>query len=113
MKLLTNRNGSYSTGTEIADAVLHYQLALARRGDVDIVDIPFVDASGATRRVELTIGWQVGFAAVTEAGPGDELIEVDTILGIYDKARSIAVIQARPFSADELEQIRSMDDWEN
>jgi hypothetical protein len=105
MKLLTNRNGSYLTGTEIADAVLRYGLALAKRQDVDIVDVPFVGSDGVIRRVEFTVGWQADTDAVSDAEPMDELVEVDTILSIYAKAESRAVVHAQPFSNEERDQL--------
>jgi hypothetical protein len=105
MKLLTNRNGSYLTGTEIADAVLHYGLVLAKKRDLDIVNVPFVASDGAIRRVELTIGWQMDTAAVSDAEPTDELLEIDTIVAIYAKADSIDVIHAQPFTDEEHDQM--------
>jgi hypothetical protein len=112
MKVLTNRIGSYTTGTEIADAVLRYGVALARRGDVDLVDIPFVEENGTISRVELTIGWQADIAAVSRTDAEDELVEADTILALYDKARAIGIVQAQAFSREELEEIRALGDWD-
>ena len=105
MKLLTNRNGSYLTGTEIADAVLHYGLALAKKRDVDIVDVPFIARDGAIRRVEMTIGWQTDTTAVSDAEPVDELLEIDTILAIYAKADSTGMIHGQPFTDEEHDQM--------
>jgi hypothetical protein len=104
MKILSNRNGSYLTGTEIADAVLHYGLVLAKKRDVDIVNVPFVGSDGLVRRVELTIGWQADTVAVSDAAPAEELLEVDTILAIYAKAESVGVIHARAFTDEERDQ---------
>jgi hypothetical protein len=105
MKLLTNRNGSYLTGTEIADAVLRYGLALAKRQDVDIVDVPFVDSEGRIRRVELMVGWHSDTTATSDSGPTHELIEVDTILAMYAKADSLGVIHALPFTDSERDEM--------
>jgi hypothetical protein len=112
MKLLTNRNGSYLTGTEIADAVLHYGLVLARRREIDIVNVPFVGSDGVVRRVELTIGWQAEVTAVSDAEPTDELLEVDTIVAIYAKADSLGAVHALPFTHEERDEtllLRSFD----
>jgi hypothetical protein len=108
MKLLTNSNGSYLTGDEIADAVLHYGLLLTRRHDVDLVNVPFVDNDGAVHRVELTIGWQSQTTAVSNTGPTDELLEVDTILDIYGRADSLTVIRAQPFTDEQRDELL---DW--
>jgi hypothetical protein len=104
MKLLTNRNGSYLTGTEIADAVLHYGLVLARRREIDIVNVPFVGSDGVVRRAELTIGWQAEVTAVSDAEPTDELLEVDTIVAIYAKADSLGAVHALPFTQEERDE---------
>jgi hypothetical protein len=110
MKLLTNRYGAYLTGDDIADAVVHYGLALARRQELDVVDIPFRNGDGTVGRVQLTIGWLTETVATTtpamSAGAVDELIEVDTSLSIYDKAESSGVIRARPFSAEEASRLK-------
>ncbi len=105
MKLITNRNGSYRTGTEIADAVLHYGLVLAKKRDIDIVNVPFVDSEGMIRRVQLTVGWQTDIIAVSDAEPTDELLEVDTILALYAKADSLAMIHAQPFTDAERDEM--------
>ncbi len=46
MKTIVTPLGSFPTGTEIADAVTGYALALARARTVDVVDIPFVADDG-------------------------------------------------------------------
>jgi len=110
MKLLTNRYGAYLTGDDIADAVVHYGLALARRQELDVVDIPFRNGDGTIGRVQLTIGWLTETAATTtsamSAGAVDELVEVDTSLSMYDKAESTGVIRARAFSAEEASRLK-------
>ncbi len=110
MKLLSNRYGSFLTGDDIADAVLHYGLALAKRKELDVVDIPYRTGDGSIGRVQLTIGWLTPTVATTtsamSASGADELIEVDTSLSIYDRAMSTGVIRARPFSADEASRLQ-------
>jgi hypothetical protein len=106
MKLLSTRNGSYLTGTEIADAVVHYGLALSKRRDVDSINVPFVSGDGSVSRVDLFIGWGFATAAISDDRPADELIEIDTILDLYTKADSIGVAHGLPFSAEDIEQLR-------
>jgi len=102
MKLITSRVGSYLTGSEIADAVMRYGLALARKQQLDLVEIPFVSNDGSVRRAQFTVGWQVETAAISRVEPSDELVESDTAELLNAKADSVGVISARPFSAEEL-----------
>lgn len=110
MKLLSNRNGSFLTGDDIADAVLHYGLALARRHELDVVDIPFRAGDGTVGRVQLTIGWLTETVATAtsamSSGGIDELVDMETSMSIYDRAESTGVIRARPFSAEEATRLR-------
>jgi hypothetical protein len=109
MKLLTNSAGSYLTCDEIADAVLHYGLVLAKRRDIDIVDVPFLNAQRAICRVEMTIGWQSDTTAVSDASPTDELFEADTIVALYAKADGLGRTQAQPFSDRDRDEMQSTD----
>ena len=105
MKLLTNRTGSYLTGDELADAVMRYGLALARRRELDVVDIPFITNDGAVRRVELTIGWSATTTATSGAERGQELTESDTARLMNEKADRMASLRAYPFSPEELDRL--------
>ena len=105
MKLLINRSGSYLTSTGIADAVLHYGLLLARQQEIDIVNVPFVDSDGQTRRVQFTIGWQSDTTAVWDGNAVDELPEADTIRDLYARAEALGVNHAQPFRDGEREQV--------
>jgi hypothetical protein len=106
MKLLTNRTGSYLTGDELADAVMRYSLALARRRELDVVDIPFITDDGGVRRVELPIGWSANTTATSSAERGQELTESDTARQMNEKAARIATLRAYPFTPDELDRLR-------
>jgi len=106
MKLLTNRNGSFLTGDDLADAVMRYGLALARRREIDIVDIPFRATDGTVRRVQLSVGWNVDTTATSTADRTDELIEDETAQSMNAKASSADVIRGQPFSDDEFAQMR-------
>lgn len=89
MKTIRTSCGSFLTGSEIADAVTSYGLALARACELDVVDIPFVAADGSVNRVEFRIGWQVETVVTADEQPADELIEVDTIFDMLAKSRSL------------------------
>ena len=101
MKMLTVGGGSYLTGSAIADAVLRYGLALAKRRDVDLVDIPYLAGAGDVRRAEFMIGWRHTVQAVTQTIDGEELVEVGTAFAIDEKATATMVPRARPFTPDE------------
>jgi hypothetical protein len=109
MKVLINRNGSYLTGDDLADAVMHYGLALARKREMDIVDIPFVASDGWVRRVQLTVGWNVDTTSTSTTSTGeasDELVESETTRALNVKADSIDALQGHPFSHDEIARMR-------
>jgi hypothetical protein len=100
MKVLTAGGGSYLTGSEIADAVVRYGLALAKRRDVDLVDIPFV-GDGQVRRAIFTIGWRCDTRSVTCAADGEELVELGTTFALDAKANAVARRRAHAFSPEE------------
>jgi hypothetical protein len=86
VKTIVTSTGSFLTGTEIADAVTAYGLALARARRSDVIDIPFITADGSVSRVELRIGWLVETAATAVEDPAEELLEIDTIIDLFDRA---------------------------
>ena len=89
MKRVITGSGVFLTGSEIADAVSSYGLALARVRAMDVVDIPFLEADGSRHRVQMRIGWGVETAVTSDEQPADELIEVDTIFDLLGKTRSL------------------------
>jgi hypothetical protein len=114
MKIIVTTYGSYPTGTEIADAVTGYGLALARAQSVDVVDIPFITADGSVGRVDLRIGWHSDMAAVTTDDSLEELVEVDTILTLLSKTNYLEGRRGIEFAADDVEQLRSGDlNWDD
>ena len=90
MKTIVTTTGSFLTGTEIADAVTAYGLALARARRSDVIDIPFITADGSESRVELRIGWLVETVATAVDEPAEELLEIDTIIDLLDRAGVLA-----------------------
>ena len=79
MKTIRTASGSFLTGTEIADAVTAYGLALARARDLDVVDIPFVTEAGSVSRAQFRIGSLIDTVVTAGQQLTDELIDVDTI----------------------------------
>ena len=94
MKTIVTPTGSFLTGTEIADAVAAYGLALARARRSDVIDIPFLTADGAVNRVQLRIGWLVDTITTVEEEPAEELLEIDTIIDLLDKAGALSETSA-------------------
>jgi len=90
MKSVITGSGVFLTGSEIADAVTAYGLALARVHELDVVDIPFLGADGSRHRVQIRIGWGIETAVASDEQPADELIEVDTIFDLLAKTRSLS-----------------------
>ncbi len=119
MKTVVTTLGSFPTGTEIADAVTGYGLALSRARTVDVVDIPYVAVDGSAGRVELQIGWHsetvvIAGAEASEQAFGEEPFEVDTILALQEKTRALHAppAAAAPFSVH-TDQARPVEpDWD-
>ncbi|SFR93184.1 hypothetical protein SAMN04487846_0762 [Microbacterium sp. cf046] len=91
MKTIITTSGDFLTGTEIADAVTAYALALARVRALDVVDIPFVAEDGSFQRAQFRIGWHERTAVTTEGRTVEELMEIDTTLELHAKSRSTAL----------------------
>ena len=114
MKTIVTTYGSYLTGTEIADAVTGYGLALARAHNVDVVDIPFIASDGSVARVDLRVGWLSDMAAVQSNGTHHELVDDATILTILSKTDYLEGRRGLEFADDDIEQLRSADlNWDD
>jgi hypothetical protein len=105
VKVLSNTVGSFLTGSAIADAVMALNLALTRRHQVDIVDIPFIDSDGNQCRVQLTVGWHVELVTQTNASTMVELLEPDTIRDFTDRTAGMSEPVALTFTLEELRDI--------
>ncbi|WP_349898243.1 hypothetical protein [Parafrigoribacterium soli] len=108
MKTLTLPNAEYVTGSDIADGVLKYSLALTRRQDVDIVDVPFVGDHGAIWRVQLIVGWRMGLAVISsdERSEPGELFDVEAMGVIRAKSHALGAPQGHAFTPAELEALQ-------
>jgi hypothetical protein len=93
MKLLSFGGASYLTGTAIADAVLSAGLALARRREMDLVRIPYLNGT-VVEELEFTIGWMTDIVAVSHIGPEVELIDEATVT----RLRAAGGVMGRPLS---------------
>ncbi|SEI14039.1 MULTISPECIES: hypothetical protein [unclassified Leifsonia] len=103
MKEISAGARTFITGTDIAEAVLRYGLALARHQQVDLVDIPVAVADGRTARAGFTVGWHAGTTTLTTtlADDDEELTEPSTVIELTERARRVGH-HGRAFASDEL-----------
>jgi hypothetical protein len=94
VKTVHTAHGSFLTGNEIADAVTRFGLALARRREMDVVEIPYLAGGGEIHRVEFRVGWSAETVVTSDDAPADELIEVDTIMSLLNRTSALASHQA-------------------
>lgn len=106
MKILMTAGRVFLTGTELADAVMHYALALTKQQTADLVSIPTVDERGELTQVDLIIGWPAEITAGSAADRGDgEVIDVEAIVSLYDRAGRVGIARGLPFSDQELREL--------
>jgi hypothetical protein len=110
MKLIRNTVGSFLTGSAIADAVMTLNLALSRRCEVDIVDIPIVDDQGVESRVQLTVGWHVGLVTQEHSSEMAELLEPETTRSFTKRASPTGDPVGLPFTLEEVNDMAWEDD---
>lgn len=79
MKRISHPDGSVVTGDELADAVIHYAEALARRSQVDVVDFPIIGESGTLSRTQILIGAPGGLSCAGAESVHPDLLEADTV----------------------------------
>ena len=106
MKTIITTRGSFLTGSEIADAVTTYGLALARMRDLDVVDVPFVTPVGTLSRAQFTIGWGADTATVMAPEQDAELFEIDTILDML--AKTTTLTHALPSASESAIHLRAV-----
>jgi hypothetical protein len=111
MKTIRTTSGSFLTGSEIADAVTAYALALARARELDVVDIPFVTHDGSINRAEFRIGWLIETVVTADGQPATELMEVDTIFDLLAKASSVTASRV-PRETSRWTVVRDDADWD-
>lgn len=112
MKIVHTAHGSFLTGNEIADAVTRFGLALARRREMDVVEIPYVTGGGEIHRVEFRVGWSAETVVTSDEAPADELIEVDTIMSLLNRTSALASHQAARRGVSTEERSRPNVNWD-
>jgi hypothetical protein len=111
MKLLTVGTRTYLTGDAIADAVIHYGVALANEHRVDLVDFPFVREDGVPSQVSLTVGLHIVLGAETCRTSGDELVDTAASNAITSRQRGLVPRGDTPFDMSDLSVVPWGDEW--
>jgi hypothetical protein len=78
MKRIFHSGGSVVTGSDLADARMHYAESLSGRSQVDVVDIPVIDESGEPGRAQFLVGASSQLVCVTSESVNQELVESET-----------------------------------
>jgi hypothetical protein len=86
MKRIFHAGGSVVTGSDLADAVLHYAEKLSGRGVVEVVDIPVICDGGQVGRAQFLIGASSQLTSVTSPPGFRELVDLDITAGLRRKA---------------------------
>lgn len=108
MKAITTHAGTYVTGDEIAAAVLRLHATLVNARRAELVDIPIAAGDGGPRWASFVVGWPYPLSATTvdlEIGDGEELIEPQAVIEVYERLSGVGVVRGAAFSAGEA------DDW--
>lgn len=92
---------SVLTGTDIAQGLLHYAAALARRGSSATVDIPIRKADGTIGHASFLLGPASQMVSETEESPYEEIVdpalieEFSTEIGRLANPQAVASDQPR------------------
>ncbi|MEO6199941.1 MAG: hypothetical protein ABIX44_02130 [Cryobacterium sp.] len=112
MKRIFYPGGSVLTGSELADAVLQYAEALSTRREVDVIDIPVVDAGGLAGRAQFLIGSDSQLVSVTADAAEVELIEYGTTALLRRKAMDRAVMTPVGTTAEDHVDFAQFDEFD-
>lgn len=94
-------HGSYLTGDDLAVATVRTSTELARRHEVELIQLPFVDESGAVAQAMIPIGWGCHIAA--RSAPGyEDLVDFDAVAAIRQAGRHELNLKGAAFSAEEV-----------
>jgi hypothetical protein len=107
VKVIVTTVGSFLTGSELADSVLAFSLALARPLRTAVVNVPYLSADGVVGRVELTVGHATTLALTSHSGADEELTEPGTVAEIVARTHALLVPTGQPFAEEDL----VVEDW--
>lgn len=107
MKLLVTRHAAYLTGSDVADAVMAYHLALSRGHKLDVVSMPFIDAADVRREVQFTVGWQTDTSTISQSDrDAGELEDPTLVARLNQRSSALGQYTGRP-----LERADGPDEW--
>ncbi len=78
MKRIFHPGGSVVTGSDLADAVMHYAQSLSGRSQIGTVDIPIITDTGEAGRAQFLIGASSQLVSVTSESILSELVDAAT-----------------------------------
>ncbi|MEF2979325.1 hypothetical protein [Subtercola sp. YIM 133946] len=79
MKAIHYAGGELLTGDDIADAVVHYAEALARKNTSAAVEIPSRLADGSIVQVSLLLGPASQLVAIPQPGDAEEITDAELV----------------------------------
>jgi hypothetical protein len=98
MKLLVTRYAAYLTGSDVADAVMSYDLALSRMQKLDVVAMPFVDAADVRREAQFTVGWQMDTSTISQGDRHNGELEDPALVDhLNQKSTGMGQYTGQPF----------------
>jgi len=89
MKQVTYAGTTFTTGTDIADALLSLVEALGANGSSASVRLPAVGAGGDITDVDVVIGPASEVVAVTVQSTAPELVDAETVAGFEKRVRDL------------------------
>ena len=85
---------------------MDYDLALSRAHQVDVVAMPFLDATNERREAQFTIGWQMDTSTVSQPDrESGELTEPALVSRLHDRSTRLTHHIGQPFHADEQQHL--------
>ena len=103
MKVLTTVQGSYVTGSELADAVLRCHDAVTAAREIDCISVPFVHDGGGLRWVKILVGppYRIEVGDIESAKP--ELIDPAALARVEDRIHDLHPFSSTPFTRDDMD----------
>lgn len=109
MKVLTTVQGSYITGTAIADAVVRCNESVTVTRQIDCVSVPFVNDDGGLDWVQILVGppYEIAVDPIETTLP--ELVHPDAVARVERRRLDVDPFPSTPFSWDDVEWAEGVD----
>ncbi|RFA18053.1 hypothetical protein [Subtercola boreus] len=101
MKVVHFAGGEVRTGDDIADAVIHYAEALARRKTSAAVEVPALLSDGSVGVVSMLLGPASQLVAVPEPGDDPDVSDATFIVALNSRAALLG--DPKPVAGDTVE----------